>query len=40
MLYLLRDSAKVREVRVVNGHVPGNVARAIAGEKIGTVIRA
>ena len=40
MLYLLRDSTKVREVRIVNGHVPGNVEKAIKGEKIGTVIRA
>jgi len=40
MLFLLRDSAKVTEVRVVNGHVPGNLEKAINGEKVGTVIRA
>ena len=40
MLYLLRDSAKVREVRIVNGHVPGNIEKAMNGEKTGTVIRA
>jgi len=40
MLYLLRDSANVTEVRVVNGHVRGNLEKAINGEKIGTVIRA
>ncbi|HEY6008300.1 MAG TPA: uridylate kinase [Geobacteraceae bacterium] len=40
MLYLLRDSVKTREVRVVNGHVRGTIEKAINGEKIGTVIRA
>ncbi len=40
MLYLLRDSAKVSEVRIVNGHVRGNIEKAINGEKVGTTIRA
>jgi len=39
MLYLLRDSAKVSEVRIVNGHVRGNIEKAINGERVGTVIR-
>lgn len=39
MLYLLRDSAKVSEVRIVNGHVRGNIEKAINGERIGTTIR-
>ncbi len=40
MLYLLRDSAKVSEIRVVNGHLRGTVEQAINGARIGTVIRA
>jgi molybdenum storage protein len=40
MLYLLRDSAKVAEVRIVNGHVRGNIEMAMNGEKVGTIIRA
>jgi len=37
---LLRDAANIREIRIVNCHVPGNIGRAIRGEKVGTVIRA
>ncbi len=36
---LLRDAKHVKEVKIVNGHVPGNIAKAIQGEKIGTIIR-
>lgn len=39
MLYLLRDTVNVKEIRIVNGHSRGNIARAVAGEKVGTVIR-
>jgi len=37
---LLRNALNVREIRIVNCHVPGNIGRAIRGEKIGTIIRA
>ncbi|MDD1661532.1 MAG: uridylate kinase [Methanomicrobiales archaeon] len=37
---LLRNAVNIREIRIVNCHVPGNIGRAISGEKIGTVIRA
>lgn len=40
MLYLLRDMANVKEIRIVNGHKPGNIAKAVRGEKVGSVIRA
>lgn len=40
MLYLLRDMANVKEIRIVNGHKPGTVGMALRGEKVGTVIRA
>jgi molybdenum storage protein len=36
---LLLDAKHVKEVKIVNGHVQGNVARAITGEKVGTVVR-
>ncbi|MDK2989873.1 MAG: molybdenum storage protein, partial [Methanoculleus sp.] len=37
---LLRDAFHVREIKVVNAHVPGNIAKAVNGERIGTLIRA
>jgi molybdenum storage protein len=40
MLYLLRDTVNVREIRIVNGHMRGNIGKAIRGERVGTVIRA
>jgi molybdenum storage protein len=40
MLYLLRDTVNVKEIRIVNGHERGNVEKATLGEKVGTVIRA
>ncbi len=40
MLYLLRDAVNVKEIRIVNGHVRGNIEKAINGEKVGTLIRA
>jgi len=39
ILYLLRDMANVREIRIVNGHKRGTIEQAIRGERIGTVIR-
>lgn len=40
ILYLLRDAVHVREIRIVNGHVRGNIEKAINGEKVGTLIKA
>lgn len=40
MLELLRDARHVRSVQVVNGLVPGNLTRALAGEHVGTIITA
>ena len=37
---LLREAVHVREIRIVNCTVPGNVTRAVRGENVGTVIRA
>src|SRR5215472_13165796 len=40
MLDLLKEALHVREVQVVNGLVPGNLTRALAGEHVGTIITA
>jgi molybdenum storage protein len=40
MLDLLTAARHVREVQVVNGLVPGNLTRALAGEHVGTIITA
>jgi molybdenum storage protein len=40
VLELLCEARNVREVKIVNGHVPGNVEKAVRGEPVGTVIRA
>ena len=40
LLDLLRAARHVREVQVVNGLVPGNLTRALAGEHVGTLITA
>jgi molybdenum storage protein len=37
---LLRDAVHVREIKVVNAHIPGNITKAINGERVGTIIRA
>ncbi len=39
MLYILRDTVNVKEIRIVNGHRRGTVGQAIRGEKVGTLIR-
>ena len=39
MLDILRDAKNVHEVRIVNGHKPGALTKALRGEKIGTVVR-
>ena len=40
MLDLLEQARHVRQVQVVNGLVPGNLTRALAGEHVGTIITA
>ncbi len=40
MLDLLKAARHVHEVQVVNGLVPGNLTRALAGEHVGTIITA
>jgi len=40
MLDLLMSARHVRQVQVVNGLVPGNLTRALAGEHVGTIITA
>jgi molybdenum storage protein len=36
---LLLDAKHVKEVKIVNGHVSGNITKAIQGEKIGTIVK-
>jgi molybdenum storage protein len=40
MLDLLKGARHVRQVQIVNGLVPGNLTRALAGEHVGTIITA
>jgi molybdenum storage protein len=40
MLDLLESARHVRQVQVINGLVPGNLTRALAGEHVGTIITA
>jgi len=40
VLDLLKAAHHVRQVQVVNGLVPGNLTRALAGEHVGTIITA
>lgn len=40
VLDLLQAARHVRQVQVVNGLVPGNLTRALAGEHVGTIISA
>ena len=40
VLDLLKAARHVREVQVINGLVPGNLTRALAGEHVGTIISA
>lgn len=37
---LLRFSRNLKEVKIVNGHVSGNIRRAVEGGEVGTIIRA
>jgi molybdenum storage protein len=37
---LLVNARNVRAIKVVNGHVPGNITKAVKGERVGTIIQA
>lgn len=40
VLDLLKEARHIRQVQIVNGLVPGNLTRALAGEHVGTIITA
>jgi molybdenum storage protein len=40
LLDLLQSARIIRQVQIVNGLVPGNLTRALAGEHVGTIITA
>ncbi|MFG1294621.1 MULTISPECIES: amino acid kinase family protein [Xanthobacter] len=40
VLDLLKQARHIKQVQVVNGLVPGNLTRALAGEHVGTIITA
>ncbi len=40
VLELMRNAESSREIRVINGLVPGNLTRALEGEDVGTLITA
>ncbi|WP_426993788.1 hypothetical protein [Methylomonas sp. CM2] len=40
VLDLLKTARHIREIQVINGLVPGNLSRALAGEHVGTIITA
>ena len=39
VLELLTRSKLVKSIRLINGLVPGNLTKALAGENVGTIIR-
>jgi molybdenum storage protein len=39
ILDLLTRAKTITSVRIINGLIPGNLTRALAGEAVGTVIR-
>ena len=40
VLELMQQATHIREVRIVNCHVPGTITAAVRGENVGTIIRA
>jgi len=40
VLDLLKEARHIHQVQIVNGLVPGNLTRALAGEHVGTIITA
>jgi molybdenum storage protein len=39
VLEMMVHSRVIKEVKIVNGHTPGNVRTALAGTRVGTLIR-
>ncbi|UUX91600.1 amino acid kinase family protein [Methanoplanus endosymbiosus] len=39
VLEMLQHSKNMHEVKIVNGHVRGNITKVLNGEKVGTIIR-
>ena len=39
VLELLTRSKLVKSIRIINGLVPGNLTKALAGESVGTIVR-
>jgi molybdenum storage protein len=37
---LLKNAVHIREVRIINCHTQGNIAKAMSGKNVGTIIRA
>lgn len=37
---LMRHAKQQREIQIINGRKPGNIRRALAGEHVGTIVRA
>jgi len=37
-LEIIQDIEVVEQVQIINGMVPGNITRALAGEHVGTII--
>ena len=37
-LDIIRNSEVIEEVQIINGMVPGNITKALAGEHVGTII--
>ncbi len=35
---LMTFAQNIRKVIIVNGHVPGNIKKAVEGERVGTII--
>ncbi|MEZ4819850.1 MAG: hypothetical protein R3A45_08130 [Bdellovibrionota bacterium] len=37
---IMENAQHQREIQIINGLVPGNLTKALNGEKIGTIIKA
>ena len=40
LLELMRNARHAKTIQVINGLTPGNIAKALAGEHVGTIITA
>jgi len=39
VIEMMQNASHIREIKIVNGHVRGNVTNAVHDEKVGTIIR-